>query len=347
MTVTIQDIAKVAKTSHATVSRALNNNPRISLSTRKNIKNIAKDLGYTPSIVARALRSGRTYNIGLAVPDLTNPFYVEFLRAVEANIQQTNYQLIIVENRQNVEQEKANLEKLISLDCDGIISTVTYMEPVREIVQECWDSKRAFFARGVPYHDLGDVKVDGSDNVISTGIEKAIAHLVQLGHEKIVFIASWAAEVHSGGRLEALKQAFEKHGLEFNSKNIERRFSGNQLQDGYYASLNVIKRSPDTTAIICTNDIVANGAMTGLSELGLKVPQDISVIGTDDTWLAKYAPIPLTSISMEVEKNAEIATQVILDRLSSDVWDEPKHICIDTDLIVRQSTGPSRSGSVI
>lgn len=344
MSVTIQDIAKVAKTSHATVSRALNDNPRISLNTRKNIKKIAKNLGYTPSMVARALRSGRTYNIGLVVPDLTNPFYVEFLRGIEANIQQTNYQLIVVENCQNVGQEKTNIEKLISLDCDGIISTVSYMEPVKELVQECWDSKRPFFVRGLPCpEDLGDVKVDGSINVMSNGVEKAISHLVELGHKKIVFIASWAAEVHNGGRLKALKEAFEKHGLEFGSENIIRRFSGNQLQDGYYASLDVVRKSPNVTAIICTNDIVANGAMHALSEMGLKVPHDISVIGTDDTWLAKYWPIPLTSITMQVAKNAEIAVKVILDRLSNDIWEEPKHISIDTDLIIRQSTGPVRS----
>jgi DNA-binding LacI/PurR family transcriptional regulator len=342
MSVTLHDIAKIAKTSHATVSRALNDNPRISLTTRKNIKKIAKKLGYNPSVVARALRSGRTFNIGLVVPDLKNPFYVEFLRGVEAKIQLTNYQLIVVENCQNVEQEKANLEKLISLDCDGIISTVSFMDPVKEVVQACWDSKRPFFARGLP-QDIGDVKVDGCNIIMRNGIEKAVSHLVQLGHKNIVFIASWPVEVQGGGRIGALKQAFENHGLEFGSKNIIRRFSGNQIQDGYYATLELIKNNSDITAIICTNDIVANGVMHALSEMGLKAPHDISVIGTDDTWLAKYWPIPLTSITMQVEKTAEIAVKVILDRLSSDIWDEPKHISIDTDLIIRQSTGPVRS----
>jgi LacI family transcriptional regulator len=241
-------------------------------------------------------------------------------------------------------RERQCLEQMLERRCDGIVTFLTRFGPLKALVEEFWTSQMPFVVVGLP-GDIGEVHIDGLRININTGMEKAVDHLVSLGHREIVMVASWPAESNTGAdRFPGLKEGFRKNGIPFSDDNIFFHYTGNQLHDGHVAARELLKRRPKTTAVIGVNDILITGFMRSLQEMGLKVPDDISLIGTDNTWIGQEWPVSLTTIDQKTPELAQKAVETLFLRMNSQEWDEPRHIYLETDLIVRESTGPVRQG---
>lgn len=342
MSVTIYDIAKAANTTHSTVSRALRDNPRISLKTREKIKRVARELDYRPSHAGVFLKSGKTHTVSILLPDITNPYYVQFQRALEEECFARNYQVLGMEFALDAKRERACLERMLERRSDGIVAFISRFEPLKDLVEEFWTRRLPCIVAGLP-EDIGNIKVDGLYVDINHGVEMAVDHLVELGHRHIVLAASWPSECNSGkGRFVGLKRGLEKHGLNLTSASVFSRFTGNQVADGHYAAKELFKNHPETTGVIGVNDLFITGFMKGLSEMGLKVPEDVSLVGTDNTWVAQQWPVSLTSIDLNMEKQACNAADILFDRLKKQDWSQPRHAVIKSNLIIRESTCPAR-----
>lgn len=336
--VTIYDIAKACNTSHATVIRALKNQPHVNDETRRRVKLAAQELGYRPSHAGKLLKSGKTHTIGLVLPDFANPYYVEFLRSIEGECFARGYQVVAIEFAMDAGRERLCLEQMLERRCDGVIFFPSRVEPLRDLFNEFW-------ARKIPCVVIG-WEMDQIDNLtvhIDPGIHLAVDHLVGLGHRNIVLFGSWPAESGVGTvRRNALKEAFEKLGLPFRPANVFSRYTGNQLHDGQEGIKELLEKQPETTAIIGVNDYLVSGVMRGLSQLKVRVPEDISLVGTDNTWIGQNWPVALTSIDLKTADLGQQTTQLLFERLENDIWDRPQKIGIDSGLAVRESTGPVR-----
>ncbi len=336
---TIYDIAEQLGVTHATVSRALNDHPRISKATKQKVAAAAERLGYRPNYSARSFGTGRTKTIGLIVPDLTNPYYVDYLRAAEQECIKNGYSLITLESALSSEQEKACLEQMLEKRCDGVIANLMTFEPYTRLFGEFWDRQIPIFAPSLPPGKSGEVKLDGIEINLCGAMEKLVYHLAEMGHKRIVFVAVWARHYKDFGRFAGLESGFEKAGLKFDiESNTVNLFSGDQLEDGKTAVRRILESRAETTAIIGTNDLVCVGIYKGLCEMGLSVPGDVALAGCDNTWMSRYLPSGLTTIDQKTAEVAKCSVQAVLGRLSSAKWGEPKQRVIEPELIIREST---------
>ena len=322
---------------------ALRDSPAIRAELRSQIKETAKDLGYRPSHAGKALRFGKTNTIGMILPDFNNPFYVELLKGVQTVCSHYGYSLISMDYNMDIEQEHNCLERMLGRQCDGIITIPSRFEPVKDLIEEFWNSRLPCVTLGVP-RDIGDVKIDSARVDIAKGVEAAVDHLVALGHRHIVFAASWPREIGASmERFGGFESGLKKNGLRFNpEKNICYYFTGNQLEDGKYLGKEILKTHPEATAIIGVNDYLTIGLMQSLMSMGVRIPEDISLVGTDNTWIGRNWAVPLTSIDQKTGELAKFATELLFKRMRDEQWDEPRHILLDAALAVRNSTGRVR-----
>jgi LacI family transcriptional regulator len=343
MPVTIYDIAREARISYATVSRALKDDSRISVKTRERVKGLAKTLGYRPNHAGQILKAGKTNTIGLILPSFSNPFYIEFLEIIEEQCKRRGYQVAPVDFGMDFSRERCCFEQMLGRRCDGIICFVSHLAPLKDLIEEFWISKIPCVIWGLP-SDVGSVRVDGCTVDISIGLEKAVKYLKDMGHRKILLGASWPEESDAGeNRVREFTKIFTKLGLSFGKENILYRYTGNLLEDGKRVAHDYLESHCDATAMIGVNDLFITGFYRGITEKGLRVPQDISLIGTDNTWVGQYWQTALTSIDLKAHEGAKIITDILFDRLETQEWEEPRQICFPSDLVIRESTGPVRT----
>lgn len=343
MAVTIYDIAREAGVSYATVSRALNNHPEVNKHTQKTVRRIAKKLGYRSSFSGKTLAAGKTHSIGLVLPDFANPFYLELLRTIEETCLVCNYQMLTLEYALDAKRERACLEEMLRRRCDAVIASVTRFDDTRDLLEEFWGQLPCYVV-GLPGKDvIGSLMIDGSIVDLSKGFEEAVEHLYAFGHKNIGYVQSVPPENTDKSRNVGLSHGFSKLDLPFDNDAVFSCFSGNQMQDGEKAMTELLSRRPDITAVICTNDMVACGALKAMSNRGLSCPGDISVIGADNTWLATQWHVSLTSIDQNTRELAKTAVSSVFERLNSNDWGQRRVTYSDSSLVVRDSTGPVRS----
>jgi LacI family transcriptional regulator len=359
MAVTIDEIAKTVGKSHSTVSRSLANHPRISEATKKEVKAVAKKLKYRPSQNAKALRLGKTNTIGIVVPDITNPFYTEYMRVVERACLKRGYQLSIMEYSLDSSRQRDCLKKILENGCDGAIVFIQEFVIIDDLLAE-------FRERNVPViNGLGGGA--DSDRIVvnfGKGTEKAIDHLVSLGHREIVLGCSQpkgstdtyfeelrnrqsSIEIDQNKIMEDRILAFEiqlrQRGLHFGEENFIVNFTGNQLNDGIQAAKFFVSERPSATAVLAQNDYYASGFVQSLIEQGVRVPEDVSVIGSDNNWLAKFGPVPLTTINFDLCGIGETAVQLMFDEIDNEKRHKSTTIPFIPNLVVRDSTTEVRT----
>jgi len=339
--VTIYDVARHANLSGPTVSRALNGNSRISDKTKKKVFKIAQQLGYRSSYAGKVLKMGRTNTIGVMVPDLANPYFIEFLRAVEQGCLSKGYRPVTVEYMQDASQERYFLEQVLERRCDGIIAIISNCEPLRDLLEEFWFRKIPCIIHGLA-PDIKSTKIDGTEVDMAPGVQKAVDHLVGLGHKEIVLVTSWREEFADTGRLKGFQDAFLRHGLGSVSDHVLQLSCKDHMLDGMSVGKELLRTKPKTTAIIGTNDMLVVGVAHALSEAGIRVPEDMSLVSMDNTWLAKNWPTPLTSIDQKTQECALTATEVLFKRLDNQEWGDPIHVKLSSNLVVRKSTAKCR-----
>lgn len=324
---TLKAIAKRVGVSVATVSRALSGRGRVDEATRERILRVAEELGYAPDMAARSLVLRRTENIGFLIHALQSlsphTFYGEILTAVERELRRHRYHLHFA----TVEDE--TLPPLIKENrVDGLILVGCDLPP--SLIHSLKE-------RRIPLVLL-DNHLPGIDSVFTDNIGgafQATTHLIRLGHRRIAFIAETLDNLSFRERFEGYRQALEAHSLPFDPELVaegERGFEGEFL-----AMSSLLKRTRPT-AVVAANDPTAASAMRAIRAHGLRIPEDIAVVGFDDDPLAVHTDPPLTTMRVFRSKMAVLAVARLLDLIKNP--EQPTlHIRVETQLIIRQSCG--------
>lgn len=311
---TILDVAEKAKVSIATVSRALNNQPGCSEETRKKVIRIAQELGYEPNEVARSLINKKTNTIGVIIPEISSLLSSEFISGIDTIAKQENSNLIVTYTKWNLVSTEENLKILHEKRVDGIIfvSEVLkkeYFEYIKKNDIPCvlLSTKSAEYPM-IPY-----VKVDDYDASYA-----ATHYLIKMGHKKIGLISGSSSDPIAGNpRIDGYKKAM----LENLKMPVEDRQivagNGYGFDDGKDKFIQLIRQFPDLTAIFCTSDEMAIGAISAAYKLGINIPNDISIIGYDNLKISEMAIPPLTTIAQPLVEMAKRATEILFKLINN------------------------------
>lgn len=334
---TQSDVARLAGVSRATVSYVINGladqgKQSIPEETRSRVEEAVQALGYTPNMIARGLGSGRSNAIGLLIPDTHNPHYWDIIQGVEDVVMQHQYSLLLNSIRNDNRRERAGIEMLAQQQVDGLIIIPTFADNTDYIIEHMSTRKLPIVALGADIVGVDSVHV----NWVS-GMEALITHILELGHQNIVYIHATSNEVVGQYRLDVYNRVLHDAGFAVTDDYIIR--CEPTVESAYHNTKLLLNDDHRPTVILASNDLQAMGIIRACVECGLRIPHDISVTGFDNISLSNYLPVTLTTVDSQSQKLGNIATELLFNRL-----DKPNLIRqerqVDTQLIIRESTGP-------
>ena len=336
MTATIKDVARHANVSIATVSHVLNKTRFVSEELTARVNEAIKELGFYPNLLVGSLRKKRTFTIGLVIPYISNETFGHLAEAIQKLLFKQRYNLIICNTSYDLEIEEQAFNTLLTKKVDAMIVIPTTREAGR--LQEIQD-------RGVPVilidRIIPGLKVDvvRVDNV--KGTYEAIKHLIDLGHRRIGYIDRHIDHSHSVDHKKGYRQALEENGIPFNMERVVRA-EGFDYHAGVMAVKALLAKDPTLTAVFAYYDIMAFGAMRGAADLGLRIPEDLSVVGCDAMPFTAVSIPRLTTISFPIFKIARAACDLVLERLERSGEFKERDIVVGQRLVVRDSTAAPR-----
>jgi DNA-binding LacI/PurR family transcriptional regulator len=331
--VTLKAVAQYLGLTPGTVSAVLNNTKAartIPESTRKRIVEAARHLNYQPNFLARSLRVKRTYTVGVIVEEIGDAYGSLIVGGIEPFLRDNNYFFLTVAHRHDPKLLRTYSQMLATRGAEGFITVDTSLDdtPVLPTVAIA-----------------GHQKLENVTNIIldhHRAAELALQYLKELGHERIAFLRGLPKSSDSAARWEAIKDVAHKFSIQIRPElvlQIEGTESTPEL--GYPYGKALISRNIPFTALFAYNDISAIGAMRAFQEGGLRVPEDISVVGFDDISIASFSIPPLTTIRQPLEKMGRIAAQTLMERIEDPTSFVPE-IAVEPELISRRSVGPPR-----
>lgn len=330
---TIRNVAERAGVSKSLVSLVLRGSPHVSEHRRQAVLQAARELGYRPNAVARSLVEGRTHLVGALVADLHNPFYAQCLDGLQESLHGDGLRLLIGNSQWDPAFEDEAVEAFLELRVDGLV--LLGIAPSSDTLIEATGYTPTVVV-GERDIELGGVDVVVDDDQL--GARLAVDHLVEFGHRRIAHIEG--ARSSSGRfRCEGYLVAMRRHAL---APYIMVEQSECTEEGGAAAAHNLLTRDPRPTAIFAANDAVAIGVLSAAAELGLRVPDDLSVVGYDNTHLAGTQPISLTTIDQPRRAMGRSAAALLSDRIS-DPGKSSRLRQVTPQLVARRSTGPARA----
>lgn len=331
--VNITDVARRAGVSIATVSRVLNNTGGypVKAETREKVLSAVEELGYRPNDLARGLLSKKSLTTGLLIPDISNPYYPELSLGVEATASENGYSVIFCNTSRKPEKLEHYVDVLLQKRADGIIIAGggTDFAPVLRAMRD-FEVQVTVIGRHVT--SFPSIQVD---NVAAAS--RATSHLLELGHQRVAFISGPLNLASVQDRLEGHKLALEQLGGAQDDRLM--REGDFQYESGYTSARSLLRDSEPPTAIFAANDYMAIGAISAAMDLGLHVPDEISVVGFDDIAMARYVRPTLTTVSLSDYEMGVSAMQSMLRQLRGE--EVPEVTWMPTELMIRQSTGPA------
>ncbi len=331
---TSHDVAKKAGVSVATVSRVLNGSPLVTESARRKVLRAVKALNYQPNRAAQRLRAGRSHVIGLIISDIQNPFFTSVVRGIEDVAYQHGYSLVLCNSDEDPDKEKLYINVMRSEEVAGVIlASASEANPqVDDLI--AYNIPVVAIDRQIDDHQI--------DSVLATNINGARAattHLVELGHRCIGYIGLPLTRTPGKERYEGYQRALRDHKLPA-SKNLVRIADAKQ-EGGYGSTGGLLAKESCVTALFVANNLMTLGALDAIRERGLKIPDDISIIGFDDMPWANLLQPPLTAIAQPTYELGQRAAELLLGRLK-DRTKPVAHEHLETRLIVRGSTSQPR-----
>lgn len=337
---TLSDVARLAGVTTATVSNVLRNTQKVKPVTVQKVLDAIATTGYRPNLMARALAEGRSSMVALVLPDIGNPFYPEFVRVAERVARQRSYFLMVCNTDERPDIGRAYLHQIAGTLADGVL----------------------LLHAGIGANDINEMKARRSPIVLTSeeqddlasGIPHVVVnfhragqlagqHLLELGHRRIGIILGIGLEGLQFKRLDGFRSALAEAGLAFDETLV--RNVGDHVAGGREAAVSLLEQHPDITAIFCTNDLMAYGASQALADRGIRIPQDVSVVGITDIQLARDMRPALTTVALGIDKVATMSINLLLD-LIEDPHHEPTIVHVpDPVLIQRASSGPVRSAA--
>ncbi len=336
--VSIKDIARAANVSHPTVSRALSDSPLVNGETAKRIRQIAASLGYRPSAIARSLATKKTKTIGVVVTSIADPFIADVISGVEEAANDHGYSVFLANSNANPEREVKVVHSFHERRVDGILVTASrvgalYVPLLSELK--------------VPIVLINNQHPDETDKFIySVTIDnikaslEVMRHLIGLGHRRIAYIGDRGGFQSDTERLAGYREGLASAGYPFLPELVVH---GDGKPEGGGQAMEQLLALPNPpTAVFCYNDMSALGALRVLNGHGIRVPQDLSLVGFDDLAIASYTSPLLTTVSQPKQQMGRIAMDMLIKLLSR--MDSKTNIKVDGELIIRESTAPPNLG---
>jgi len=335
--VTIRDVAKVARASVSTISAALNNSDYVSAGMRSRIEQAIRELKYRPNDLARGLRLQKTHSIAIVVPDLSNNFYIELVRGAKDYAASANYTVLIGDSRESWEEERNYLDSFHRRRVDGIVR-VPAMDAVDGKAKTHIGNLPVVYADRYPLSRDKFVGRVGVDN--RRAADSATRYLLSLGHRKMGIITGDASSGTSNDRLQGFLHALRSAGIKPDRSMIHR--GHNDMESGHVHTMDLLTRADRPTAIFCTNNMMALGALAAIQEIGLICPDEISLLGFDDFYWATLLRPRLTVVRQPAREVGMIAARMLIDHLEgrSSV---PTPTLLATQLMVRDSCCPPKA----
>jgi LacI family transcriptional regulator len=337
---TISDIARIANTSTATVSRVLGDSDYpVSSAIREKVKQIAKEINYSPNLLGRMLKKNETSDIGVIVPTIQNPFYTEVLIGIEMEAKKNGYDILLYNSFRNVKAERRHIKKLCQKQVKGIIISSVDNSPaaLTEFLQT--GGNVVLFDQDADVSRCIKIKFD-----FIKASRMAVEYLISMGHVNIAFLSSPLVLKSRKDNLEGYKQALAVHNIDLKPENILISEEELDIENGMYEFENgkglaklfiLLKERP--TAIFAVNDITAFGIIQQLAVNGLSVPDDVSVIGFDNIEISKMVNPPLTTINQPSYETGRMAGKMLIDTLGEKVMDNNFTVSMEPSVVIRKS----------
>ncbi len=333
---TIYDIAKKLNIAAATVSRALNNSPKISKATIELVQNTALKMNYKQNKLALALKSGKSFNVGVIVPRINNNFFSSVIRGIEEKLYPEGFHVIICQTHDDAKLEIKNINSLINAQIDGILMSISNLEIEKDdVFNKLIKTKNipiVFFDKKKHIKGISSVTIDDFK-----GGYDSTKHLIDQGCKRIAHLTNNRSFEIYKNRYQGYVQALQDNGLELDENLIIE--SRSNLEDGRIAARKLLdlKKRPD--AIFSSSDFSALGAIQEIKKRGLKIPEDICVSGFSNEPFTKFMELPITSVDQFPLEMGKEAAQVFLDQVNSG---EPnkvsKNVILTPELIIRKSS---------
>jgi LacI family transcriptional regulator len=336
-TTTMKRIAGELGVSITTVSKVLNNRDDIGHATRARVLAKVAELGYQPNAVARSLTLRRTHTLGVVIPDLMHSFFVEIVAGLEAVASARGYGLLLCSSSEDPAKERQELDMLRQRQVDGIVLGSANASGNTDLLQQLTS-----LGIGLVMIDRDDHPDVHCDRVVTDDEEVgrlATSHLIARGRRSIGHLTGTSV-LHAKRRAEGYRNALKIAGLKLKPEWIVR--GGFKEADGYRAMTRLLGMTPRVDAVFAANDPAAIGAMKAIWDAGLRVPEDVAVVGAGDIALGDMLRVPLTTVSGSREDQGKAAAELVLQRIeggSDDDADRPQRIVIPPKLVVRRSSG--------
>jgi len=333
---TIYDIARETGFAIGTISRVLNNAENVNPATRTAVLEVMERLGYQPNGVARSLASGSTRTVALVLPDLANPFFASMAAGVEEVADANDYTVLVCSGSSTAERERRYLRLLTARQVDGLLLVGSNLS-IDELVESTSQTSVVQIDREVKGADAVVVKLDHR-----LGGRMATEHLLDLGHTKVAFLGGDQDNDAARARYWGYQDALRDRGVEPTAALATR--GALDLEGGAAAMHGLLEQGREFTAVFASNDMMAIGAIGVLQDAGRSVPGDISVVGFDDSYLARYASPPLTTIRQSGDELGRRAAEILLSQIDKKTF--PTRVILDPVLIVRASTSQIKGASI-
>jgi LacI family transcriptional regulator len=331
MAPTMKDIAKKAKVSMITVSRAMNNRPDISRETKSRILKIARELNYTPDLLARSLVTRKTKTVAVLVPDNVDPFYAAVVQGIGDECRERGYGIFLWNTHDSADKELEYLRQAREKRTDGML-----IYPVQADSRYIKELRRS----PVPFVFLNRhadaVNVDYVINDNVHGAYLAVNHLVQKGHKHIAYICAKPNASSGKERIAGCRKAIQEAGLP--SESLELLVCEETIASCYKLVKELVAKDQRPSAIFVWDDRLAIGAMKAIGEANLRIPQDMAIVGYDDIESSEFLHPPLTTVHQPTHQIGETAARILLDKLESEELPKPKKTILKPELVVRDTT---------
>jgi len=334
MPVRMKDIARDLGVSVITVSKALRNHSDISPATRARVLKRARELNYSPNLAARALVTGRTHLIGLVVPDLVHSFFAEIAKGLSAILRNSGYSLVISSSEEDPELEKQAVDQLLGRGVDVLLVAS---------VQETADTFQHVAEKKVPYILVDRSFAGFAANFVGVKDETvgalATEHLIAAGCRMIAHIGGTRIST-AAGRLEGYRRTLSQHGIPIRPQYVVRADRSDEAADdaGYRTALKLLSLDPRPDGIFCFNDPVAIGAMKAILESGLRIPEDVAIIGCGNLHFDDALRVPLSSVDQRSEMIGQRSGRLAISLMEVESPVRLKSVFLEPKLVIRESS---------
>ncbi len=324
----LDQVARRARVSTATVSRVLNNTGLVKNTTRARVLKAIEELKYSPNLLARSLAGGKSRSIGVIVSNIENPFFLDIYKAVEEGAHRAGYELVMANTDYSSERLVTSVRLMIGRRVAGLAAIVSEMDS--DLIDELTGNRIpvVFYDVGAPRRNITNIRVN-----YRRGMEKVVSYLYSLGHRRVGWVGHHATLDPINERAKVVRGAQARYG----DLRVETAADVDTLEGGRRAARALLTATPRVTAIACVNDVMAVGVLRELRENGLRVPEDVSVTGFDNINLAQFCHPALTTVHIPRDYIGQTICDCLMNR------DRPvleREFVVDPELVLRESTGP-------